>query len=93
MTLFQLTPVPRNVAGRQRVAESNICRIFYFFVLLKRSEELMESTFGRPYLVLALTTLVDEKVCEKVRCHHRVSVLWHGHQRLFNPFSLSLDSL
>ena len=60
---------------------------------VRRAHGLMAQLFGRPYLVLALTTLVDEKVCEKVRCHHRVSVLWHGHQCLFNPFSLSLDSL
>ena len=28
MTLFQLTRLPQNVAGRQRVVESEICLIF-----------------------------------------------------------------
>ena len=54
MMLFQLTPVPQNVAGRQCIVESNICGIFFALFKESRSslpkEDFLHLSFRLPSL-------------------------------------------
>ena len=49
MTLFQLTRLPPNVAGRQHIVEGDICWIFGVFCAIKtKSTDRSRNLYGRP---------------------------------------------